>query len=198
MNSKMNRLKQLYMTKIIRITFLTMVLMLTSCKENKVSAQDKTNTEIKVPKIDMQTAVLTDNVEVVKQHILAGSNINQKEPFGGSSALISASVFGKTEIAKLLIDAGVDLNIKNNDGSTALISAAFFCRPEIVKMLLEKGADKTLKNNFDQTAYDSVSDSFDKVKDAYVIMDQMLEPMGLKLDFTYIEKTRPEIAKMLK
>lgn len=198
MKSKTNSLNQSHITKLIRITFLAMVLVLTSCKDNKASAQDKTNSKVTTPKIDLQTAVLTNNLEVIKLHILAGSNINEKEPFGGSSPLISASVFGKTEIAKLLIDAGADLNIKNNDGSSALITAAFFCRPEIVKMLLEKGADKALKNNFDQTAYDSVSDSFDKVKDAYVIMGQMLEPMGLKLDFAYLQKTRPEIAKMLK
>jgi hypothetical protein len=29
-------------------------------------------------------------------------------------------------------------------------------------------------------------------------MVQMLAPMGLKLDYEYLKKTRPEIAKMLK
>jgi len=198
MKSKANRLKQLQMTKLIHITFLTMVIMLTSCKENKVSAQDKTNTKVEAPKIDIHTAVLTDNRDVIKQHIKAGSNINEKDKFGGSSPLISAALFGKTEIAKMLIAADADLNIQNNDGSTALITAAFFCRPQIVKMLLEKGADQTLKNNYSQTAYDAVSGSFDSAKESYEILGKMLEPMGLKLDFTYLEKTRPEIAKMLK
>jgi len=198
MKSKTNRLKQLHITKIIRITFLTMVIMLTSCKENKVSAQDKINTKVVTPKIDIHTAVLTDNREVIKQHIKAGSNINEKDKFGGSSPLISAALFGKTEIAKMLINADADLNIQNNDGSTALITAAFFCRPQIVKILLEKEADQTLKNNYNQTAYDAVSGSFDSAKESYEILGKMLEPMGLKLDFTYLQKTRPEIAKMLK
>lgn len=198
MKSKTNRLKQLQMTKIIHITFLTMVLMLTSCKENKVSAQDKTNSKVATPKIDIHTAVLTDNREVIKQHIQSESNINEKDKMGGSSPLISAALFGKTEIAKMLIDAGADLNIQNNDGSTALITAAFFCRPQIVKVLLEKGADKTLKNNYNQTAYDAVSGAFDTVKSSYEVLGKMLEPMGLKLDLAYIEKTRPEIAEILK
>jgi ankyrin repeat protein len=142
MKTKTNKSEKLQMTKIIRITFLTMVLIFASCKENKVSAQDKTNTKVETPKIDIQTAVLTDNREVVKQHIQAKSNINEKEKFGGSSPLISAALFGKTEIAKLLIDAGADLNIQNNDGSTALITASFFCRPQIVKMLLGKKQTK--------------------------------------------------------
>lgn len=195
MKSKTNRFNQSYITKIISITFLTIAIMLSSCKDNKTSANGVSI--IKAPKIDLQTAVLTNDIEVTKQHILAVSNINEKEQFGGSTPLISAALFGKTEIVQLLIDANADLNIQNNDGSTALITAAFFCRPQIVKALLEKGADKTIKNNYGQTAYGSVSGSFDEVKDTYVVMGQMLEPMGLKLDFDYLQKTRPIIAKML-
>lgn len=198
MKSKTNRLKQLHIIKIIRITFLTIVLMLTSCKENKVSAQDKTKPNIAIPKIDIHTAVVTDNREVIKQHIQAKSNINEKDKMGGSSPLISAALFGKTEIAKMLIEAGADLNIQNNDGSTALITAAFFCRPQIVETLLDKNADKTLKNNYNQTALDAVSGSFQSVKPSYEALGKMLQPMGLKLDLTYIEKTRPEIVEMLK
>jgi ankyrin repeat protein len=198
MKSKTNSLNQTHITKVIRITFLFLAIMLSSCKDNKVSAQDKTNAEAKIPKIDIHTAVVTNDIETIKQHIAAKSNINEKDAFGGSSPLISASLFGKTEIVQLLIDADADLNIQNNEGSTALITASFFCRPQIVKLLLDKGADKTIKNNYSQTAYNSVSNSFDEVKPAYDVMVQMLGPMGLKLDYEYLKKTRPEIAKMLK
>jgi len=134
----------------------------------------------------------------VKQHIAVGSDLNVKDPFGGSSPLISAAVFGKTEAAKLLLDAGVDINFQNNDGSTALHTAAFFCRPEIIKMLLDKKADKTIKNKFGATAIDNVSAPFAQMKDAYDMMGNILGPMGLKLDYAYIEKKRPEIAAVLK
>ena len=184
---------------IISITFLAATLLLNSCNDNTISAQGNSveQSTVKASDIDIQTAILTDNVKVIEQHILAGSNLNEKEQYGGSTPLITASVFGKTEIAELLINAGADLNIQNNDGSTALISAAFFCRPEIVNMLLKKNADKTIKNNYGQTAYDAVSGSFDGVEGAYQAFGKMLEPMGLKLDFAYLEKTRPEIAKTL-
>jgi ankyrin repeat protein len=135
MNSKTNSLNQSNITNVIRITFLSLAILLSSCKENKVSAQDKTKTEAKTPKIDIHTAVTNNDIETIKQHIVAKSNINEKDPFGGSSPLISASLFGKTEIVKLLVDAGADLNIQNNEGSTALITAAFFCRPQIVELL---------------------------------------------------------------
>lgn len=150
------------------------------------------------PKIDLHTAVLKNDIKAVKQHIAAKSDLNIKETMGGSTPLISASLFGKTEIAKLLINAGANLNIQNNDGSTALITAAFFCRPEIVKMLLAKKASKTIKNNYGQTAYETLMAPFNQVKPVYETLGNALSPLGLKLDYAYIEKTRPVIAKMLK
>lgn len=181
------------------VSFMLLVLpglFLVSCNDS--TAQNKTKPGKQAPSIDIHTAVVTNNREALQQHIEAGTNINEKDPFGGSSPLISAAVFGKPEMAKILIDAGADINFQNNDGSTALLSAAFFCRPEIVKMLLEKNADKTIKNKYGTTAYDNVAGPYADVKSVYEMMQQMLGPMGLKLDYAYIEKTRPEIARMLK
>ena len=185
---------------VITISFLATLFIMAGCNENAASAQNApvSKTAVKPPKMDIHTAVFTGDIEVVKQHIAAGSNLNVKDPMGGSSPLISACLFGKTEIAKVLIDAGADLNLQNNDGSTALITASFFCRPEIVRMLLNKSANKTLKNKYGQTAYESVAGPFATVKGAYENLGKMLEPMGLKLDYAYIEKTRPEITGMLK
>src|ERR1700754_227946 len=114
------------------------MVLLTSCGSKESTSE---NAGTKAPDIDIHTAVVTDNKEALKQHIAAGTNINEKDPFGGSSPLILACVFGKPEMARILIDAGADVNFKNNDGSTPLHTAAFFCRPEIVKMLLDKNAD---------------------------------------------------------
>lgn len=176
------------------------VFAVTSCNSQQKSEtkQAAAKNTVKAPDVDIHTAVVSGNLEALKQHIAAGTNINEKDPFGGSSPLISASVFGKPDAAKILIDAGADINFQNNDGSTALHTAAFFCRPEIVKMLLDKKADKTIKNKFGATAYESVIAPFESVKGAYDMMGQMLGPMGLKLDYAYVQKTRPEIAAMLK
>ena len=180
-------------------TFLAVLSILVSCKESsKQETASESSTGVKPPDVDIHTAVVTDNLEALKQHIAAGSDLNEKDPFGGSSPLISAAVFGKPEMARVLIDAGADINFQNNDGSTALHTAAFFCRPEIVQMLLDKGVDKTIKNKFGSTALESVVIPFNDVKPAYDMMGKMLAPMGLKLDYPYLEKTRPEIASMLK
>lgn len=162
------------------------------------NAAHVSQSNVKPPQIDIHTAVLTENLEALQQHIAANSNLNEKDPFGGSSPLITAAVFGKPKMAKVLIDAGADLNFQNKDGSTALHTAAFFCRPEIVQMLLDKGADKEIKNSFGATAYESVAAPFSETIPAYDMMGTVLAPMGLKLDYAYLEKTRPEIAAMLK
>ncbi len=177
------------------IYILVIIFIVAACTGKEAS---KSESSVKAPDVDLHTAVISDNMEAVKQHIAAGSDLNVRDPFGGSSPLISAAVFGKTEMAKVLIDAGVDLNFQNNDGSTALHTAAFFCRPEIVQLLLEKNVDKTIKNKYEATAYDNVALPFAQMKDAYDMMGNVLGPMGLKLDYAYIEKTRPEIAELLK
>jgi hypothetical protein len=150
------------------------------------------------PAVDIHTAALTGNLEALKKHIAAKTGLNSKDPMGGSTALLTAALFGKTEAARLLIDAGADLNLQNNDGSTPLHTAAFFCRPDIVKLLLDKGADKTIKNKYGNTALQNVTGAFTDVKPVYDMMLQLLSPMGLQLDYAYVEKTRPEIASMLK
>ena len=89
----------------------------------------------------LHSAVIEGNLEVVEQHIRAGTDLDIKENSGGSSPLISAALFGKTEIALALIKAGASVNFQNKEGSTPLITAAFFCRTEIVEALLANGAD---------------------------------------------------------
>lgn len=149
------------------------------------------------PKIEIQEAVISGNLEAVEQHIAAGSDINQQEPFSNSSPLISAATFGKIEIAKALIDAGADLTIKNNDGSTALHVAAFFCRVEIVQMLIDAKANKAIQNNFGATPRETVMGPFADMKPIYEMLEKQLAPLGLKLDMEELEKTRPVIAMML-
>src|SRR5687768_16981068 len=147
---------------VIPIACLTLLIVVASCTSRAESDNKAIASGTKAPEIDIHTAVVSGNKEALKQHISAGSNINEKDPFGGSSPLISAAVFGKTEEAKILLDAGADINFQNNDGSTALLSAAFFCRPEIVRMLLDAGADKSITNKFGATPFQTVAGSFEE------------------------------------
>ncbi|MBL7105838.1 MAG: acyltransferase family protein [Bacteroidales bacterium] len=169
-------------------------------KENSTGENKQASTSQSVitpPKAGLHEAALQGNIEAIRQHIKAGSNLDEKDPSGGSSPLITATVFGKSEVALALIEAGADVNYKNNEGSTPLHTAAFFCRKEIVEALLTNGADKNIKNNAGSTALESVTIPFEAVKGIYDYFGKLLGPMGLELDYEQIKITRPRIAKML-
>ena len=165
--------------------------------EALAEAQPSPSQSTQAPPSGLHQAALEGNLEAIRQHIEAGANLNEREPLGGSSPLITAATFGQTEVAKALIEAGADVDHRNNDGSTALLTAALFCRTEIVEALLDAGADRSIRNNAGSTALDVVTVPFDAIKEIYDYLGAVLGPYGLELDYERIRMTRPEIAEML-
>lgn len=108
--------------KIIATTVIVALLLGTAFYSPTSATNEIAGTTVSQSEISIHEAVITGNLEAVKQYIKAGKDLNIKESMGGSTALTTAAVFGKTEIALALIDAGADVNIKNNAGSTALES----------------------------------------------------------------------------
>ncbi len=187
--------------QLFRSTLILMVFSLglfSSCS-NKAEKKSSTTevSKVKAPAMDLNTAAYTGNLAVVKQHIQAGTALDTKEPYGGATPLLTACVFGHTEIAKALIQAGADLSATNNDGATALHVAAFFCRTEIVQVLLANHADKSALNGQGLTALQTMQTPFEEMKPVYEFLGQQLESLGLTLDYSYLEKTRPVIAELL-
>ncbi len=60
--------------------------------------------------------------------------------------------YNNTDMAKLLIKHGANLNLKNKNGNTALMNAAYNRKLVAVNFLLDKGADVNAKNNDGDTA----------------------------------------------
>ena len=180
----------------IATALLLMLFVLPACSESEKNGQEATTNNI--PEVDIHTAVIQGDLDAVKQHIDAGSDINIKEPMGGSTPLITAVTFNHYDIAKALVDAGADLSLKNNDGSTPLHAAAFFCRKKMVQMLLAANADKTTKNKYNATPREIVMAPFEAMKPAYEMIQVQLGPLGIKIDMDYLERTRPLIADMLR
>jgi uncharacterized protein len=56
------------------------------------------------------------------------------------TALLKASMFGRLEACKLLVEAGADLNQKNDENETALDRAISNEEQEIGEYLLSRGA----------------------------------------------------------
>lgn len=174
---------------------LLVALFLPACSQSGSDKQQDSG--IEAPEMNIHAAVLSGNLDAVKQHIEAGTDIDVIEPMSGSTPLNSAATFGKTDIAKALIDAGADVTIPNNEGSTPLHTAAFFCRVEIVQLLIDINADKSLKNKFGATPRETVMGPFSEIKPFYEMLEQQLSPLGMQLDMARLEKTRPVIAMML-
>lgn len=77
--------------------------------------------------------------------------------YGTATALVAAIGFGRVSSARLLLDAGANVNAREEDGSTPLIEAmktSFADGNEVamVQLLLERGADPNLTNSVGQTA----------------------------------------------
>ena len=92
-------------------------------------------------------AARTGNIEAVKQHLAAGTDVNAKG-YGGSTPLQYAA---NKEIAELLIAEGADVTAKGKIGGTPLHNAA---NKEIAELLISKGADVNAKDEYGDTPLD--------------------------------------------
>lgn len=98
------------------------------------------------PTMTLYQATVMQDIEQVRANIAHGANLNaytQDGPRGGYTALHAACRANFIEIAKLLIDAGADVDIPADATHLArpLHWAARAGNLEIVKLLVEAGAD---------------------------------------------------------
>ena len=101
--------------------------------------------------------LLSQNPEYVKQKDARGSTPLLLATYYGNEQVTSAILELPQDldaIAKLLIDYGANVNVKNNNGATALTYATMFKKINIITLLLEHGADKTIKDDSGKTALD--------------------------------------------
>ena len=156
----------------------------------------------KAPDSSLFEAAVAGNLEAVKQHIAAGTDLNQVDPnpLGSKgSSLQAAAAFGYTEVAVALIEGGADVNQKDKEGQTPLHTAALFCYPKIAQALLDNGADKTIKDNDGQTALEMVVFPWEIAKGIYELLDGIIfKPAGKPLDYNRIQKTRPQVAAIIR
>ncbi|MDP6735346.1 MAG: ankyrin repeat domain-containing protein, partial [Nitrospinaceae bacterium] len=92
----------------------------------------------KAPDISINDAVEKGNIEAVKQHIAAGTDVNVKREYG-FTPFHYAAYEGHKKIVELLIGKGADVNAKIDDGRTPLHFAAPEDHKEIAELLIAKG-----------------------------------------------------------
>ena len=74
---------------------------------------------VKVPDISIHEAARDGNIEAVKQHLAAGTEVDEKDIYQ-ATALHKAARKGHKEIAELLIAKGANINEINKYGRTPL------------------------------------------------------------------------------
>jgi ankyrin repeat protein len=99
----------------------------------------------KAPDISIHEAVGTGNIEAVKKHLAAGTDVNAND--GGWTPLWYAADEGHKEIVELLIAKGADVNAKNKGDVTPLYGAARSGRKEVAELLIAKGADVNARDD---------------------------------------------------
>jgi len=85
---------------------------------------------VKAPDISIHEAAKAGDIETVKQHIAAGTDVN---------------------IVELLIDNGADVNGKTDEGRTPLHWAAYSGHKEIAELLIGEGAEMNAKERDGRT-----------------------------------------------
>ncbi|GCB74708.1 hypothetical protein scyTo_0003799, partial [Scyliorhinus torazame] len=89
-----------------------------------------------------------------RQWLNSGQINDNRHPKSGGTALHVAAAKGYTEVLKLLLQAGYDVNIKDYDGWTPLHAAAHWGKEETCRILVESFCDMETINKVGQTAFD--------------------------------------------
>ena len=95
----------------------------------------------------LHVAAWVGNIEAVKQHLIAGVNMNAKIKLYshlGNTPLHNAAGGGHKEVVELLIAGSADVNATDRDGETPLDTAIRRKHPEITDLLRKHGG-KTKK-----------------------------------------------------
>ena len=95
------------------------------------------------PSVSFQEAAAAGNIEAVKQHLAAGTDVNLVSD--GFTPLHLAADNDQKETALLLIAKGADVNTRGESGWIPLHMAALRGHKEIVELLIEKGSDINIK-----------------------------------------------------
>lgn len=83
---------------------------------------------------------------------LHGADPNSRDRWYGQTALMWAAAAGRLDVARLLINAGADVNVVDVEGATALMFASSNGHRTFAELLLERGADIGVANRAGDTA----------------------------------------------
>ena len=107
----------------------------------------------KAPDISIHQAAIDGDIEAIKQHTAAGTDVNAEDD-DGWTPMHRAVYYGRKEIVGLLIANGGDVNATDVGGGTPLHYAIDDGHKEVAELLIIKGADVNAKNVDGETPLD--------------------------------------------
>ncbi|MGH0171444.1 UNVERIFIED_CONTAM: hypothetical protein FKN15_061165 [Acipenser sinensis] len=139
--------------------------------------------EIKKQGVDVELARQEEKRLMLQdaQHwVNQGKVTVSRHPKTGATDLHVAAAKGYLEVIKLLLKAGFDVNVKDNDGWSSLHAAAHWGQEEVCRLLGENLCDMQVVNKVGQTAFDVADES----------LVEMLEELQKKQSQLRIEKEK--------
>ena len=107
---------------------------------------------VEAPDISIHEAAAKGNIEAVKQHLAAGTDVNAKNGERCAPLHLAAGE-GHKDIAELLVTKGADVSAKDEEGETPLDWAILLNQSETAN-LLRKHASKRQCGGFDSCCCD--------------------------------------------
>ncbi|XP_041074471.1 protein phosphatase 1 regulatory subunit 12A-like isoform X2 [Polyodon spathula] len=139
--------------------------------------------EIKKQGVDVEAARQEEKrlmLQDAQQWVNQGKVTVSRHPKTGATDLHVAAAKGYLEVIKLLLKAGFDVNVKDNDGWSSLHAAAHWGQEEVCRLLGESLCDMQAVNKVGQTAFDVADES----------LVEMLEELQKKQSQLRIEKEK--------
>lgn len=122
-------------------------------EEEVIEKLDTIDTEIDLEGgTPLNHAANYDRNNVIEFLIKKGANVNSSHK--GFTALISACERNNKELVKILIEAGADIEMKDNFDNNALWKATFNENKEIIELLIKHGADPFSISKNGKTIYE--------------------------------------------
>ncbi|NXN35674.1 MYPT2 phosphatase, partial [Rhinoptilus africanus] len=113
--------------------------------------------QVKKQGVDLDLARKEEEQQMLqdaRQWLNSGRIEDLKQPRTGATALHVAAAKGYSEVMRLLIQAGFNLNVQDNDGWTPLHAAAHWGVKEACSILAEALCDMDIRNKLGQTPFD--------------------------------------------
>jgi len=100
----------------------------------------------------LHVASYYNSLKVAELLLSRGANMNAKVKSNGDTSLMVACRGGHSDVARVLIEGGSNINAKNNNGDTPLMLACWKGHIEIATILIERGSDIDAKNDYGGTS----------------------------------------------